>query len=459
MIQYDSRKVQPGDTFVAIPGLKHDGVDFIPQAIANGAAMIVAEKEVPLPAGIKFEKVPSARQALAYLSDKFYNHPSRKLKLIGITGTKGKTTTSYLIQSIINTAGYKCGLIGTITSAMTTPESSDLQAELAAMVEGGCTHCVLEVSSHALAQDRVYGCYFTVAIFTNLSHDHLDYHKTMEEYLLAKQKLFEMLDQNSTAIINVDDPVSASIIGLIKGEVVPYGIDQARHELRSTKHNEYDVEVAGITIHEDEMILKLNTTEIRTPLIGIHNVYNIAAAFQCALTLGIGPTIIKRGIEAVRVIAGRQEEVVCGQVFRVIVDFAHSPDSLEKVLQTYRPFTKGRLIVVFGCPGDRDREKRPIMGEIASRLADQVIITTDDPYSEEPAQIVDEVFSGTSRYASRVMRILDRRAAIDKALQSAVKGDIVLIAGRGHEKFQDFKGKKIAFDDKEVIKEILCTRK
>jgi len=240
---------------------------------------------------------------------------------------------------------------------------------------------------------------------------------------------------------------------------VPYGIDQARHELRSTKHNEYDVEVAGITIHEDEMILKLNTTEIRTPLIGIHNVYNIAAAFQCALTLGIGPTIIKRGIEAVRVIAGRQEEVVCGQVFRVIVDFAHSPDSLEKVLQTYRPFTKGRLIVVFGCPGDRDREKRPIMGEIASRLADQVIITTDDPYSEEPAQIVDEVFSGTSRYASRVMRILDRRAAIDKALQSAVKGDIVLIAGRGHEKFQDFKGKKIAFDDKEVIKEILCTRK
>ena len=459
MIQYDSRKVKPGDTFVAIPGLKQDGVDFIPQAIANGAAMIVAEREVPVPAGIKFEKVPSARQALAYLSDKFYNHPSRKLKLIGITGTKGKTTTSYLIQSIINTAGYKCGLIGTITSAMTTPESSDLQAELAAMVEGGCTHCVLEVSSHALAQDRVYGCYFTVAIFTNLSHDHLDYHKTMEEYLLAKQKLFEMLDQNSTAIINVDDPVSASIIGLIKGEVVPYGIDQARHELRSTKHNEYDVEVAGITIHEDEMILKLNTTEIRTPLIGIHNVYNIAAAFQCALTLGIGPTIIKRGIEAVRVIAGRQEEVVCGQVFRVIVDFAHSPDSLEKVLQTYRPFTKGRLILVFGCPGDRDREKRPIMGEIASRLADQVIITTDDPYSEEPAQIVDEVFSGTSRYASRVMRILDRRAAIDKALQSAVKGDIVLIAGRGHEKFQDFKGKKIAFDDKEVIKEILCTRK
>jgi UDP-N-acetylmuramoyl-L-alanyl-D-glutamate--2,6-diaminopimelate ligase len=452
MIQYDSRKVKPGDTFVAIPGLKHDGAEFVPQALLNGAATIVAEQKVAVPAGVAFELVPSARQALAYLSAKYYGFPSTKLKLIGVTGTKGKTTVCFLIQSILNKAGFKAGLIGTITHGMTTPESADLQAELARMVADGYTHCVLEVSSHALAQERVHGCKFAVAIFTNLAHDHLDYHKTMAEYLIAKKKLFEMLDNEATAIINVDDPASAAVMGVVKGEVVPFGIDQARHELRSTKHNEFDTEVAAVMIKEKEMTVKLNAIEIRTPLIGLHNVYNIAAAYQCGVTLGIRPTTIKQGIEAVKVIPGRQEEVICGQPFRVIVDFAHTPDSLQKLLETYRPLTKGKLIVVFGCPGDRDREKRPLMGEIAARLADVAIVTTDDPHSEDPVGILQEIVTG---HESRVTSLLDRREAIAQALKLAQKGDIVLIAGRGHEKFQDFGNKQVPFDDKEVVRELL----
>lgn len=455
MIVYDSRKVKPGDTFVAIKGLKFDGADFIPQAVAAGAKTIVAEKEVAVPPGVEFKQVVSAREALAELSAEFYGHPSRKLKLIGVTGTKGKTTVCYLIQSILNTAGFNAGLIGTITSPLTTPESADLQAELAAMLQKGCTHCVLEVSSHALAQDRVHACHFAIAIFTNLSHDHLDYHETMKDYLLAKSKLFEMLDENGTAIINVDDPASSSLIGLVKGEVIPYGIDQARHELRSTKHNEFDVEVIGLYIREDVMRLKLNSTEIRTPLIGMHNVYNITAAFQCGLALGIRQAVIKQGIEAVKSIPGRQEEIECGQPFRVIVDFAHSPDSLQKLLETYRPFAPGKLILVFGCPGDRDKTKRPIMGEIAARLADLTIVTTDDPHSERPEEIIKEIRLGVAGHESRVASQLDRKQAIEAALKQAKKGDIVLIAGRGHEKFQDFGDRQVPFDDREVVKEIL----
>ncbi|MCU0641880.1 MAG: UDP-N-acetylmuramoyl-L-alanyl-D-glutamate--2,6-diaminopimelate ligase [Candidatus Margulisbacteria bacterium] len=456
MIQYDSRKVKPGDTFVAIPGLKHDGAEFIPQALANGATTIVAENRVAVPAGVKFELVPSARQALAYLAAKYYDFPSRKLKLIGVTGTKGKTTVCFLVQSILKKAGFKAGLIGTVTHGMTTPESADLQAELARLVKEGYTHCVLEVSSHALAQERVYECRFAVAIFTNLAHDHLDYHRTMAEYLETKKKLFALLDNEATAIINIDDPAGAAVMGVVKGEVVPFGIDQARHELRSTKHNEFDTEVAAVQIREREMTVKLNTTEIRTPLLGLHNVYNIAAAWQCGITLGIRPAILKQGIEAVKVIPGRQEEVDLGQPFRVIIDFAHTPDSLQKLLETYRPLTKGKLILLFGCPGDRDRAKRPLMGEIAARLADQVIVTTDDPHGEAPEAIIEEIMKGIpSRYSLLVTRYLDRKEAIAQALHTAQKGDIVLIAGRGHEKYQDFNGQKVPLDDKEVVRNLL----
>jgi UDP-N-acetylmuramoyl-L-alanyl-D-glutamate--2,6-diaminopimelate ligase len=456
VIQYDSRNVQPGDTFVAIPGLKHDGLEFVPQAIECGAKIIVAEKNVPVPPGIEFRLVPSARQALAELSAEYYGHPSRKLKLIGITGTKGKTTIAVFIQSILTAAGFKAGLIGTITSSMTTPESADLQAQLAKMAADGFTHCVLEVSSHALAQERVRGCHFSIAIFTNLAHDHLDYHKTMQEYLDTKKKLFEMLDDDAVAIVNVDDQVSAAIIGVVKGEVIPYGIKQAPHEPRDTKYNEFDTSVSNVVIRAKEMSVKINMHEIRTPLIGMHNAYNLTAAFQCGLVLGIRPAMIKKGIEAVKIIPGRQEEIICGQPFRVIVDFAHTPDSLQKLLETYRPFTRGKLILVFGCPGERDREKRPMMGGIAARLADYVIVTTDDPHGEKPADIIDEIERGALNVERGTWEaLIDRKEAIEKALQVAKAGDIVLIAGRGHEKYQDFAGKKIPLDDKEVVKERL----
>src|SRR3989338_5715247 len=447
-ITYDSRKVKPGDVFVAIPGFKVDGTDFIRQAIANGAKVIVAENEVKVPAGVKFEKVPCARKALARLANKFYDYPSKKIKLIGITGTNGKTTTSYLIASILKKAGYKVGVIGTINGGLTTTESLDLQEMLADMVEQGITHVVLEVSSHALALDRVSGCDFDIAIFTNLTHDHLDFHKTKKKYLATKLKLFENLKQDGVAIVNVDDPASKDIFEVVQGEIVTYGVGQARHELRSTKHNEFDTKVSGIAIRQDSMSLTINSRELRTPLIGIPNVYNIVAAYQCALVLNIPQMIIKKGIEALQGVPGRVERIDFGQPFSVVVDFAHSPDALQKLIETYRPLTEGKIILVFGCPGDRDKDKRPVMGWIAAKLADVSIITTDDPRSEHPASIVDNIVAGIRLpgypdIRDRCRIIIDRREAIRKALELAEKGDTVLIAGRGHEKYQYFNGKKV----------------
>jgi UDP-N-acetylmuramoyl-L-alanyl-D-glutamate--2,6-diaminopimelate ligase len=449
-ITYDSRKVKPGNIFVAIAGGRVDGVDFVPQAIENGAKLIVAEKDIKVPSGVEFQKVSSARKALAELACKFYDNPSKKIKVIGITGTNGKTTTAYFIHSILEKAGYKVGIIGTVNSSLTTPESSDLQKEFADMVEKGCTHCVMEVSSHGLAQDRVYGTHFSVAIFTNLTHDHLDFHKDMDSYRAAKLKLFSSLSNDAMAIINVDDPNSKYFIEAVPGEVITYGVSQAKHELRDTKHNEFDTKVADVRIRENEMTLKINSFEIRTPLIGMPNVYNIVAAYQAALALKVPQNIIKKGIAALKSIPGRVEPVDCGQPFKVVVDFAHSPDALQKLIETFRPITEGKIILVFGCPGDRDIEKRPVMGKIASDLADTVIVTTDDPHSEDPKKIMKEVLKG-----AKGKGIVDRKEAIEKALKLAKKGDTVLIAGRGHEKFQDFKGKKVPFDDVEVIREIL----
>lgn len=449
MIQYDSRKVAPGDTFVAIPGFKVDGYDYIPQAIEQGAVVIVAEKDYPVPAGVEFQKVPSARQALAHLACKFYDNPSQKVKLIGITGTNGKTTTAYLIKSILETAGYKVGIIGTIDNSLTTPQSLDLQASLADMVGQGVTHVVMEVSSHALAQDRVYGCDFDIAIFTNLTHDHLDFHQTLTNYLEAKLKLFKQLKADGIAIINVDDPAAKFFIAEVSGEVLTYGIGQARRELRSTKHNEYDAEVANVLIRPDHMDLQINSFEMQTALIGLPNVYNILAAYNCGVCLNILPKTIIKGLEALKSVPGRFERLNFGQDFQVVVDFAHSPDALQKLLGTYRPLTQGKIILVFGCPGDRDREKRPIMAGIAAKLADQVIVTTDDPHSENPQHIIDDIVRGFSNFQS----LIERKAAIQKALGLAKKGDTVLIAGRGHEQFQDFNGQKVPIDDRQVVRE------
>ncbi len=471
-LAYDSRKVKPGDAFVAIPGLKVDGAKFIPQAIKNGAGVVVAEKEVKVPEGVEFQKVPSARKALAHLADQFYGHPSKKVKLIGITGTNGKTTIAYLIESILKTAGFKVGLIGTvgaridgrqIPSELTTPESLELQAMLAQMVEQNVTHVVMEVSSHALALDRVYDCDFDMAIFTNLTHDHLDFHKDMKGYLEAKKKLFANLKPEGVAIINVDDPASHLIMETVKGEIITYGLTQAKRELRSTKQNEFETNVENIFVKPDEMSLTINSFEIRTPLIGVPNAYNIVAAYQCGLTFGIDQRTIKKGIEGLKAVPGRFELIDCGQAFTVVVDFAHSPDSLQKLIETYRPLTEGKIILLFGCPGDRDKEKRPIMGKIAVELADEVIVTTDDPHGEDAKGIIEEIVSSlpsTELRASQspVTSLIDRKKAIEKALKMAKKGDTVLIAGRGHEKFQDFNGKKVALDDRDVARHILTSQ-
>jgi len=478
-LAYNSRRVRPGDTFVAIPGLRVDGVDFVPQAIERGAKVIVAEKQVQVPAGIDLIIVPNARRALAELSSRFYGNPAKKLKLIGITGTNGKTTIAYLLESILREAGHKAGLIGTVEtridgrsvpSTLTTPESLELQGLLDQMLKAGVTHVVMEVSSHSLAQYRVWGIDFDIAIYTNLTHDHLDFHHTMEEYLETKKQLFRQLKESGIAIVNVDDPYSKKIAEEVQGEVLFYGVKEAKHEMRSTKQSEFDIKLRSYDIKLDWMQVVIDSTMIKTPLTGMFNIYNILAAFQAGLALHISRDKIKAGIEKARV-PGRFERVEAGQPFPVIVDFAHSPDSLQKLLETVRPFTKGKLILVFGCPGDRDREKRPIMGKIAAELADKVFITTDDPHSEDPQVIIQDILKGitnpsallgmlslSKHYELRITNEVDRRKAIEMALGQAQKGDLVLIAGRGHEKYQDFNGKKVELDDREAAREIIKSK-
>lgn len=421
-IAYNSKEVKEGFAFVAIPGVKTDGYDYIPQAIKNGAKLIVAEKDFEAPAGIEKRIVPNARKSLAELSAEFYDFSSKKLTLIGITGTNGKTTTAYLIESILKTAGFKVKNIGTIDTptGLTTPEAPELQKFFADCVKDGVTHVVMEVSSHALAQERVFGCDFDISIFTNLTHDHLDYHKTMEEYVKAKQKLFSELKNNGVAIINSDDPYSKEMINVCNAEVMTYGLKEKKHEIRDIKNDQ---------------------------LMGEYNSYNMLAAYTCGLALGLNRKQIKKGIEVLKGVPGRLE-----RIGNVIVDFAHTPDALRKLLELVKSFTKSRLILVFGCPGDRDKAKRPIMGQIAAELADYVIVTTDDPHTEDPALIIESVVSGLR---SVVEKIVDRKEAIHKALSIANDNDLVVIAGRGHEKYQDFNGKKVELDDRVIVREYL----
>jgi len=462
-LAYDSRKVKSGDVFIAIPGARFDGHDFIPKAIENGAVCVVAERDFSSPSGVVKIIVKNARSALAELSARFYGYPSRKLKIIGITGTNGKTTIAYFIESILREAGIKTGLIGTVEtringrsvpSSMTTPESLELQKMLADMAADGVTHLVMEVSSHALAQERVHGLEFDAAIFTNLTHEHLDFHKTMESYLDSKLKLFRMLKPDGAAIVNIDDSYGKRIAEEVEGEVIFYGIKDVRHELRSTKTSEFDLKLKEYDIKFDRMRVRIDSTEIRTPYVGVYNIYNIMAAFYAGLAMHIDKNTIRKGIEKAAV-PGRLERIAGKKGFTVIVDFAHTPDGLQKLLETVKPLAAGKLILVFGCPGDRDREKRPVMGEIAAKLADRVIVTTDDPHTEDPKKIIDEVLSGTTHDALHITHYIDRREAIKEALKLADKGDVVVVAGRGHEKLQDYNGKKVELDDRQTILDLL----
>ncbi|WP_223066365.1 UDP-N-acetylmuramoyl-L-alanyl-D-glutamate--2,6-diaminopimelate ligase [Paenibacillus caui] len=466
-IQIDSRKVGPGDLFICLPGYTVDGHDFALQAEANGASALVVER--PLEGiGLPQLLVKDSRLAMAVLANVYYHFPSTRLKVIGITGTNGKTTTSYLIESILQNEGRKNGLIGTIQRKVngktyaisgTTPEALDLQRYLYEMVEAKSEYCVMEVSSHALEQGRVKGTDFRTAIFTNLTQDHLDYHKTMEEYRAAKALLFSRLgnrfsedaESRKYAVLNADDPASVYFAKQTAAEVLTYGVD-----------NKADVRASGIRVTAKGTEFHVDTfrgsADIALQMVGKFNVYNALAAITAALLEDIPLDRIKQSLEAVKGVDGRVEAVNEGQPYAVIVDYAHTPDGLENVLRTVKEFAEGRVLTVFGCGGDRDRTKRPLMGAIAAKYSDYVIVTSDNPRTENPHNILLDIEAGLKENnvpASRYQLASDRHEAIHKAIEMASPGDVVLIAGKGHETYQLIGGKVYDFDDRLVAKEAI----
>ncbi len=463
----DSRRVKPGDCFVAVPGFKQDARRFVPEAVRRGAGVIVTEGG-PLPdVAVAQILVPSARRALARLAGFWYEHPSRALSLVGVTGTNGKTTTSYLVDALLRSRGAPTGIIGTIQYVLgaevlpahqTTPEALDIQAMLATMRERGVRGVAMEVSSHALALHRADGLEFDVAVFTNLTQDHLDFHGTFDVYRAAKRRLFELLaagrKPRRTAVVNADDPSGAAMVAGLDVPVLTFGFGQGAR----VRPAEWRSSLEGIRLSADTPGGRLT---LASPLVGEHNVMNLLAAIATGLALGLPPETIARALGEVVAVPGRFERVDVGQPFLVVVDYAHTPDALERVLATARRLTPGRLAVVFGCGGDRDRGKRPIMGEIAARLADRVWVTSDNPRSEPPRAIIDEILVGARRVSgagAQVSAEPDRRAAIHAALRWAARGDTVVIAGKGHETYQLVGSEVLPFDDRDVARRILLER-
>lgn len=471
-IEHDSRKAGEGTLFVCIAGFHVDGHKFIPQAVEKGAKAILTTRkadEVEVPEGVAVLQVPELKTALDTIVPFFHDYPAQKMRVIGITGTNGKTTTSYLIRAILREAGYKVGLIGTIQIMMeeevfpihnTTPDVVELQHTLAIMRDKGMDYVVMEVSSHALDQNRVAGIEFDTAVFSNLTQDHLDYHKTLENYKLAKAKLFDLLGkagvkENKTAVINADDEAGKTMLEHAQCRHLTYGIEN-KASLQAT-----NVEVlasgANFTLTE-EFLGKL---DLQLHITGIFNVYNVMAAVGAAIAEKIDPAVIEKALLNFTSVPGRFELVKAGQDFSIIVDYAHTPDGVENVLNTARRIAKKKIIAVFGCGGDRDRTKRPIMGRLAAELADVVIATSDNPRSEDPAFILSEVEAGVKEAigAKHHECIIDRREAIFRAVELAETDDIVIILGKGHEDYQILKDKTIHFDDKEVAREAVAAKK
>lgn len=458
-IAYDSRLVQRGNLFIAVQGFATDGHLYLDNALAAGAVAVIVQQEAVVPPGIAWARVQDSRLALALVSSRFYGDPSVKLQLVGVTGTNGKTTTTHLIREICRQAGRMTGLIGTVHTLIgeqelpvkhTTPESADLQHLLAEMAGAGVEQVSMEVSSHALALNRVAGCRFAVAVFTNLSQDHLDFHQDMEDYLETKIKLFDGTSAGlgpefapAMAVLNADDPVFDKIAERCRGRVITYGINN-RADIQA---REIKVTGKGVSFIArgawGELTLNLKLT-------GLFNVYNALAALGAGIALGVGPAQAALALEAVHGVAGRFELVDRGQDFAVVVDYAHTPDGLENILHTARELKQGRLITVFGCGGDRDRFKRPIMGEVAARLSDFVVITSDNPRTENPMTIIKEIEEGVCRVVntSKYRIIPDRREAITRSIRIARPGDVVIIAGKGHETYQIVGTKRLPFDDR-----------
>ena len=471
-VTHDSRRVARGSVFVALRGFKTDGVDFAPQAIAAGASAVVAEpldaargRQAVESADVPWVFVKDARVALALLAAEFFAHPSRQMRVVGITGTNGKTTTSYLVTAMLEAAGIRCGLMGTVTyrigdqaftATRTTPEAPDVQGLMRQMVDAGCEACVMEVSSHALALHRVDGIRFAAGGFTNLTRDHLDFHSDMESYFAAKRRLFDMLPADAPAVVNLDDPRGQAIAEAAQRPVT-YAINRG----------------ADVTPGPLSFSLEGLSFDVRTPkgvvrasskLVGKPNVYNILAAVATTTALDVPFSAIERGLRSLPGVPGRFELASsASDDITVVIDYAHTDDALRNLLETARPLASRRLITVFGAGGDRDRTKRPLMGMVAARLSDVVVITSDNPRSEDPVRIIDEVKRGADpemrQRGAEVLTIVDRREAIANAIERASAGDVVLIAGKGHEKYQEVDGRVLPFDDVAVAREALEARR
>ncbi len=461
----DSRQVQPGHLFVAIEGYSADGHDFIPEAIARGATAVVYQDDhdaSAVPDDVSAIGVLDSRRAAAEIAADFWGDPSNNLTLVGVTGTNGKTTTAFLVDSIFQASGASTGLLSTparfiagaqLTADRTTPDSVELQGLLAEMRAAGVTHVVLEVSSHGLALDRTWMCKFDAAIFTNLSQDHLDFHANLEEYYAAKLRLFTDYPElgkphkSTRSVVNIDDPAGVRICEQTRADLVTYGLGEAAMVTAS------DSQVTPTGLQFRLVLPEASPVPVRLRLVGGFNLHNALAAAACGWGLGIATGQIVAGLEQLSAVPGRFERIDKGQDFTVIVDYAHTPDALENVLESARALQADRLICVFGCGGDRDRGKRPEMGRIATALADFTIITSDNPRSEVPYVIIDEIVAGATGDTYSVEA--DRRQAIFTAVEQCRPGDILVIAGKGHESYQIIGDKTIPFDDREVVREAL----
>lgn len=479
-VAYDSRNVKEGYLFVAMKGEKYDGHDFIGDVIRKGAAAIVHERDLeemaesPRPSSL-YVHVANSRRVLACIANNFYERPSQRVTLTGITGTNGKTTTSYILKSVLESWGRKVGLIGTIQYMIgdrvypalhTTPESLEFQSLLRDMFLSGCSHVISEVSSHALAQYRVDEAVFRTAVFTNLTRDHLDFHKTMENYFMAKERLFtELLDKDGTAVINSDDPYGKRLAAVLRASktgpaILTYGLEPGADLIAEAVMTS----LRGLMF---KISFKGRNYDVTSGLAGMPNVYNILSAVAASVSLGVPWQVILEGVQKTGNIAGRFEKVDAGQKFLCVIDYAHTEDALERLILTAREITDHllvpgtgrsvpRIITVFGCGGDRDRGKRPAMGAVATRLSDFVIITSDNPRSEEPLDIIRDIEAGAVR--RNYVAEPDRREAMKRAIGMAEEGDIVLIAGKGHEDYQEIKGIRHRFSDGDVAVEIIKER-
>ncbi len=460
----DSRKVQPRALFFALHGAKVEGTEFVRDAVSRGAIAIASEEAPPatLPASVAWIQVPEARKVLAVTVANFFDHPANGLQLVAVTGTNGKTTTTSLVDAIIKASGAKTGLFGTIAyhtplcdypAPNTTPESVDLQGFLAEIRDAGGRYAVLEASSHSLAMDRLWGCHFAAAVFTNLTREHMDYHKTFEEYFAAKRRLFEGTGAGApeTAVVNADDGYGKRLAGMAK-KTVTYGLESSAEISAKKFHLTFD----GLAFTAQTPNGKV---QVASRLVGRINVHNILAAIGAAQALGLSNEVIETGVRSLESVSGRFQRIDLGQPFFVVVDYAHTDDALENLIRTARELnSKGRIITLFGCGGEKDRTKRPVMGEVTGRLSDLTILSSDNPRSEDPLKIISDIIVGLQKTGGKYLIEPDREKAVALAIDEAQAGDIVLLAGKGHENYQMLASGTIEFDDREMARRVLRER-